>query len=255
MYEVGIADSLLGEKRVILVCSKETNIEKLAFDINHKRISPLNIEHQRAKETLQEWIEKGIEECDIQNLQRDFVFRNLYEDVFVIYNNFMRIVYKDDFEYSKGVCVLNLETLKEKLKSTKLNELMISVDYKCIIDRLEKEIRNLYMANNRRYISEIINIYVTLDRYNFFMQSIKKDSLFKTEEEYYEALLHMSKAFYITDAESVKLYYGSILFGDKYVYTVDNIPFRNVYLKEMFTEKVKKNVIVKIYKWEKEREQ
>ena len=42
MYEVGIADAILGEKRVILVCSKETNIEKLAFDVNHKRISPLN---------------------------------------------------------------------------------------------------------------------------------------------------------------------------------------------------------------------
>ena len=31
MYEVGIADALLGEKRVILVCSKDTNVSKLAF--------------------------------------------------------------------------------------------------------------------------------------------------------------------------------------------------------------------------------
>lgn len=36
MYEVGIADALLGEKRVVLLCSKDTDISKLAFDINHK---------------------------------------------------------------------------------------------------------------------------------------------------------------------------------------------------------------------------
>ena len=31
MYEVGIADSLLGEKRVILLCSKDTEISRLAL--------------------------------------------------------------------------------------------------------------------------------------------------------------------------------------------------------------------------------
>ena len=38
MYELGIADALLGANRTIILADENTKIEKLAFDINHKRI-------------------------------------------------------------------------------------------------------------------------------------------------------------------------------------------------------------------------
>lgn len=41
MYELGIADALLGANRTIILADENTKIEKLAFDINHKRISRL----------------------------------------------------------------------------------------------------------------------------------------------------------------------------------------------------------------------
>lgn len=239
MYEVGIADALLGEKRVILVCSKETNIAKLAFDVNHKRISPLNIRNEKASETLCEWIEAGIAECDIQQLQRDFVLRDLYDDLYVVYNNFMRIVFTNDFAYSKGVNVPSIETIKTNLEKAFLSELMISIDYGCVIARLQDEIRALYETNNRRYISEIIRIYKALDKYNWFIHSIQKSTAFIENETKCQVTLQNTKAFYLTDVAGVDELYGSILFEEKYVYINGDPPFQNVYLKEMLTDRIK----------------
>lgn len=238
MYEVGIADALLGEKRVILVCSKETNIAKLAFDVNHKRISPLGIRNQNASETLCEWIEAGIAECDIQQLQRDFVLRDLYDDLYVIYNNFMRMVFANDFSYSKGVNVPNVETIKDNLKKAILSELMISIDYECVIKRLQVEIRRLYETNNRRYISEIIRIYKALDKCNWFMHSIQKSVAFIKNETKSDIVLQNTKAFYVTDVARIDELYGSILFSEKYVYITGDPSFQNVYLREMFTQRI-----------------
>lgn len=228
MYEVGIADALLGEKRVMLVCSKETNIEKLAFDVNHKRISPLSIRNQKASETLCEWIEAGIAECDIQQLQRDFVLRDLYDDLYVVYNNFMRMVFANDFAYSKGVNVPSIEAIKDNLEKAFLSELMISIDYECVINRLKDEIKRLYETNNRRYISEIICIYKALDKCNWLIHSIQKSAAFIKNETKCEIILQDSKAFYIKDAAGVvDDLYGSILFQEKHVYINGNPPFQN----------------------------
>lgn len=239
MYEVGIADALLGEKRVILVCSKETNIEKLAFDVNHKRISPLSIKNERASEFLAEWIEAGIKECDVQQLQRDFVLRDLYDDLYIVYNNFMRMVYTNDFTYSKGVNVPDIETIKINLEKAIFNELMVSIDYGCVIKRLQNEIKTLYETNNKRYILEVIRIYKALDKFNWFIHSTKKSVLFTENSEKFETLLKNSEEFLLTDVAGVDGLYGSILFDEKYVYISANKSFQNVYLREMFTDRIK----------------
>lgn len=127
MYEVGIADAVLGEKRVILLCSTETDISKLAFDINHKRISPLNKNNTKAAEFLTEWIETAIVECDMHQVQRDFVFKDLYDDLYVVYNNLMRIIYSEDYTYSMGVLPPKVEDIECRLKSAVLNELMLFI--------------------------------------------------------------------------------------------------------------------------------
>lgn len=239
MYEVGIADTLLGEKRVILVCSKETDIAKLAFDVNHKRISPLNIRNEKAAETLQEWIEAGIAECDIQQFQRDFVLRSLYDDLYIVYNNFMRMIFTNDFSYTNGVEVPNIEVIKTKLRDASFNELMISIDYRGVLVRLKDEIRTLYENNDKRYIAEIVCIYKALDKFNWFLHTIKKSVAFYEKETRCQVLLQNTKAFYLTDVSAFDELYGSILFEEKYVYINGDPPFQNVYLKEMITERVK----------------
>lgn len=239
MYEVGIADSLLGEKRVILLCSKDTEISRLAFDINHKRISPLNKNNTQAKDFLCEWIDAAILECDIQQVQRDFVLKDLYDDLYVVYNNLMRIVYSEDYNYSLGVFPPGIENVENNLQTALLNELMLMIDYSCVIDRLKTEIRALYDSNNRRYLGDIINIYRALDKYNWFVHAAQKSVLYSESEEKYSALLQNTKAFYLTAVEGAEESYGSILFDEKYIYINGEPPFQNVYLREMFTDEVK----------------
>lgn len=239
MYEVGIADSLLGEKRVILLCSKDTEINRLAFDINHKRISPLNKNNTQAADFLCEWIDAAILECDIQQVQRDFVLKDLYDDLYVVYNNLMRIVYSEDYNYSLGVVPPGIENIENNLQTAVLNELMLVIDYSCVIDRLKTEIRALYDSNNRRYLGDIINIYKALDKYNWFVHATQKSVLLSENEEKYSALLQNTKAFYLTAVEGAEESYGSILFDKKYIYINGEPPFQNVYLREMFTDEVK----------------
>ena len=240
MYEVGIADAMLGEKRVILLCSKETDISKLAFDINHKRISPLNKNNTKAAEFLTEWIEAAIVECDMHQVQRDFVFKDLYDDLYVVYNNLMRIIYSEDYTYSMGVLPPKAEDIECGLKSAVLNELMFSIDYDCVIERLKKEIQDLYESNNRRYLTDIIRIYKSLDKYNWFVHSIQRNVLVTENEDTYEAVLQNTKAFYLTAAEGAEKLYGSILFDKKYVYINGDPPFQNVIFKEMISDDIKK---------------
>mgnify|MGYP004521730223 CR=1 FL=1 len=239
MYEVGIADAVLGEKRVILLCSKESDISKLAFDINHKRISPLNKNNTKATEFLTEWIEAAIVECDMHQLQRDFVFKDLYDDLYVVYNNLMRIIHSEDYTYSTGILPPKIEDIECSLKDAVLNELMLSIDYGCILGRLKKEIQDLYDSNNRRYLTDIIRIYKALDKYNWFVHSIQKNVLLTENEDKYEALLQNAKAFYLTGIECAEEIYGSILFDQKYIYINGNLPFQNVFLLEMFSDDIK----------------
>lgn len=105
---------------------------------------------------------------------------------------------------------------------------------------MQCEIKKLYETNNKRYLSEIIRIYKALDKYNWFIHSIQKSAVFVETELKYEALLQDTKAFYVTDIEGVDGLYKSILFEEKYVYINGDPPFQNVYLREMFTDEIKK---------------
>lgn len=42
LYETGIADAFIRDKRVILLCDENTIIGEIAFDINHKKISRID---------------------------------------------------------------------------------------------------------------------------------------------------------------------------------------------------------------------
>ena len=60
MYELGIAEALLGSYRTILLCDEHTPINKLAFDINHNRISPIKTSNNELFLNLSEWIEAAL---------------------------------------------------------------------------------------------------------------------------------------------------------------------------------------------------
>ena len=178
---------------------------------------------------MAEWIEAAIAECDIKQLDRDFVLKDLFDDLFVVYNNFMRMIFHLDYSYEDGVLPPSLEKINTNLKKAVFNELMIYVEYDGIISRLRKEIRNLYYTNQKRYISDIIKIHNALDKYNWFIHAIKKSAIFIENNNEYIANLQNSKAFYIKDVEGVEDLYGSIIFEKKYIYITGEPAFQNVF--------------------------
>ena len=239
VYEAGIADAVLGERRVILVCSLDTDIEKLPFDINHKRVSPLKAGDKNAAAKLNEWVEAGIVECDIQQNQQDLIFRDLYDDLYVVYNNHMRLIFSDDVSYSEGIVPPSIETIKRKLSAGTVDELIISVNYSCVIERIRTQIQSLFNANRKRYLPEIIRIFNALDRYNWCLHAVDKDLAFQPiEHDFKKSLSEDSKAFRINDAKNVSSYYGSVLFNSKYIYLTGRIPMENVFLREMLTQDI-----------------
>ena len=151
----------------------------------------------------------------------------------------MRIVFSEDYAYSDGVLPPGKEIIESNLQSASLNELMMAIDYGCVIERLKNEIRTLYDSNNRRYLADIINIYEALDKYNWFVHSVKKSVLLSENEKKYEAVLQNTKAFYLTAVEGAENLYGSILFDKKYLYVNGVQPFQDVYLREMFTDEIR----------------
>lgn len=86
---------------------------------------------------MHEWIDAAILECDVQQVQKDFVFKDLYDDLYVVYNNLMRIIHAEDYTYSTGVLPPEITDMECRLKSAVLNELMLAIDYSCVIERLK----------------------------------------------------------------------------------------------------------------------
>lgn len=46
----------------------------------------------------------------------------------------MRIVYSDDYNYSLGVVPPGIENIENNIQTAVLNELMLVIDYSCVID-------------------------------------------------------------------------------------------------------------------------
>ena len=64
MYELGIAETLLGAHRTILLCDENTPVDKVAFDINHNRISSIKTSNTNLFIDLADWLESALIEAD-----------------------------------------------------------------------------------------------------------------------------------------------------------------------------------------------
>ena len=120
MYELGIADALLGANRTIILADENTKIEKLAFDINHKRISPINTDNKNFYRTFSEWIIQALEESDKQRFTRRYIIEEFASDVVSIVNYFYRMSYYSDATYSAGLQIPTVDQIESELSKTKI---------------------------------------------------------------------------------------------------------------------------------------
>jgi|GEM_PF-4055202 len=199
MYELGIADAILGAERVILLCSNDTDPNKLAFDVNHKRVSKFDINQGKLfKDNLKDWLRLALKEADRQNHQRDHIFYELYSKFRTLYNNFMRMVYSNDIKYSKGVLPPRYEEAVELVKDSEWNELMIRADYSPLLDLIQESIIKMYLKADKAVMSLLIEIHRSLSEY-VKINSLAQHSMFEPVKNRVQYLLYHNKMIYLKE--------------------------------------------------------
>lgn len=146
MYEIGMTDILLGEERLILLCDENTDIEKLAFDINHQRISKFSIQDENFYKQLSKWIYSGLIDAEKNNFVRRYFINNIMSDLEIIINYFF------DYAYSSGFANIeneNLQLNENEIVNNFINgtygKLKVSANLTFFVDSFESK---LYKLNN-----------------------------------------------------------------------------------------------------------
>lgn len=166
MYEAGIAMALLGETRTILLVSKASNIDKLAFDINHKRISTFDIKNNNFYKDLSEWISCAMIDATNQRFYKQYLVKDILEEMNILYNNLLRIIYGTEvLEYPFDFKNITVEEISKKLKGNVFDVFQVKTDYSEIISNVEKNINLLYPSGNRFLIYNSIRLIDSLRRY------------------------------------------------------------------------------------------
>ena len=135
MYELGIADALLGNGRTILLCDENAKIEELAFDINHNRISKINTTNKKLFIDLAAWIESALIESDKNQYIKNFAVEEFSEDLTLLANYFYCLATSE--ELSNEPTLPKIDIIKNSLSLEKYNSAIINVDFTRLIKCLE----------------------------------------------------------------------------------------------------------------------
>ncbi|QNO17868.1 hypothetical protein [Caproicibacterium amylolyticum] len=166
MYEAGIATALLGESRTILLVSKSSNIEKLAFDINHKRISTFDIKNNDFYKELSDWINCAMIDATNQGFIKQYLVKDILEEMKILYNNLFRLIYGTEaIEYPMNFKNITIEEITNKLKDNIYDVFQVKIDYAEIISNIEKNINSMYPSGNRFLIYNAIKLIDSLRSY------------------------------------------------------------------------------------------
>lgn len=216
MYKLGIADALLGENRTILLCDENTKIEKLAFDINHKRVSPINTQNQSFHKELSSWIKLALEEADRDHFSQRYVLEELGADLIVVINYFYRMMYYSNPTYTDGFNVLSREEFILELKKTHIGMYTAKVNFKGVIISLEEKVKKLYSFTNKRVMWQIMNIISSLKDYQMYCQSIQYRHL-QVLEEKEQYGLYDKKTFFLKGSVGIEGLRGNAFFNEDIV--------------------------------------
>lgn len=214
MYEVGIADALLGEERVILLCDSETKIEKLAFDINHKRVSTININDANFYKNLAIWIRKAIESDDRQRFVKRYATDEYATDLITLINYFYRLVYLKDNDYSEGFSCPDKKHIQEALDKATIGFYAAKVCFDEIIRSLDEKLLRLISMSDERVTWHIMNIISALKDYQQYCTSTKYSYLDvdKSSKEQYG--IYDKRTFHLQPGSDVDMTKGSPFFND-----------------------------------------
>lgn len=208
LYESGVADAFLGEERVILLCDENTEIEQIAFDINHKRVSKINT--QRKKSDLKEWIIAALHESDRQRYVKTYATNQYAEDLLIMVNYFMKLSYYDK-KLPEDLSFPNAESIQSNIAEFKYPLFFLDVDFGNVISSLEEKIMRLNQFSHKRVVWNVINIISKLKEYhNFCFQA--RFSLIQILEEQAQYNVYDSSNFFLKATENYCPTAKSVLF-------------------------------------------
>lgn len=213
MYELGIADALLGANRTIILADENTKIEKLAFDINHKRISPINTDNKNFYRTFSEWIIQALEESDKQRFTRRYIIEEFASDVVSIVNYFYRMSYYSDATYSAGLQIPTVDQIESELSKTKIGMYAAEVDFSTIIQILEQKLQKLMDFTHPRAVWHILNLISSIKDYQLYCNSIQYRHLNIIDEGKEQYGLYDKKTFFLKPGNNVGEIKGSVFFN------------------------------------------
>ena len=206
MYELGIADALLGNHRTILLCDEHTKIEELAFDINHNRISKINTTKSNLFVDLAVWIENAIIESDKDRYTKTFAIEEFSEDLTLLSNYFYCLSTAE--QLSDEPVLPNIDLIKNSLSIEKYSSIIINVNFRHIIKCLEEKITKLYSFSNKKMLWLLMNIIKAIKNYQFILNNTGISPWEKIADEERKYMLTDANSFFIktpTDITELKL--------------------------------------------------
>ena len=206
MYELGIADALLGNSRTILLCDENAKIEELAFDINHNRISKINTTNKNLFIDLATWIESALIESDKNQYIKNFAIEEFAEDLTLLSNYFYCLATSE--ELSGEATLPNVDIIKNSLSLEKYNSAFINVDFTQLIKCLEEKVSKLYFFANKKMVWLLINIIKAIKNYQFILNNTGISPWEKIANSESNYMLTDARSFFIktpTDIAELKL--------------------------------------------------
>lgn len=165
MYELGIADALIGENRVILLCDQNTDIAKTAFDINHKRISKVNIKNPSFHVELARWLELCFVEADKQKYIRQYAIDECISELLLLANYFYRYINTNAPNYEHGLNIPQYAEIEDSLRNGTFTAFQAKADFTEVIKYLDEKIAHLMQFFDRKLMWYMISLVSSLKAY------------------------------------------------------------------------------------------
>ena len=238
MYELGIAEALLGTHRTILLCDEHTPVDEVAFDINHNRISSINTSNKKLFVNLSEWLESALIESDKEQYIKTYCVETFLEDLTLI-TNYFYCLSNIRSQIEKCPEFPTLDTIRESLTTEQYSNIFVNVDFNNLICIMEDKLQKLYAFSHKKLIWHIINIIKALKDYQFILDNQKESPWTQEKEKTAKYIMLDKKSFFIkntSDAIALKmsLYLNPnvVIYGDgTRLFATDKRLFKNLDIK------------------------
>lgn len=183
MFELGVARAYLGENRIIILVDKDvTNIEKLAFDINHSRITSFDKADQSFYKNLCEYIIKAINYAKNQRNILNYSMNTILSHLLIIYNNCFRLLsgYDETIEIRQVS-----DSLINSMKNKIFWAIQIYNNFEPMLFSMNENMRQVVNSDifDQNYKMKLIDLMKAIEHYCFVFQKNSASFFSQVENE------------------------------------------------------------------------